>query len=79
MYAECFAFLLKTMRVRKIVVLVCLFHSHGLAQKRNAFQICMRCVFARNHESQRDAQLLLSHSHRFAQKRNAFRIHGTTP
>ena len=29
----------KTMRVRKIVVLVRLSHSHGFAQKRNAFRI----------------------------------------
>ena len=39
MYPECVAFLHKTMRVREIVVLVRLSHSHGFAQKRNAFRI----------------------------------------
>ena len=39
MYPECVAFLRKTMRVREIVVLVRLSHSHGFAQKRNAFRI----------------------------------------
>ena len=37
MYPECVAFLRKTMRVRETVVLVRLSHSHGFAQKRNAF------------------------------------------
>ena len=37
MYTEFVAFLRKTMRVREIVVLVRLSHSHGFAQKRNAF------------------------------------------
>ena len=37
----------------------------------------MRCVFAQNHESEKD--YYLSHSHGFAQKRKAFRIHGTAP
>ena len=32
----CVAFLRKTMRVREKVVLVCLSHSDGFAQKRNA-------------------------------------------
>ena len=39
MYPECVAFLRKTMRVREIVVLVRLSHSHGFAQKRNAIRI----------------------------------------
>ena len=39
MYPECVAFLRKAMRVREIVVLVRLSHSHGFAQKRNAFRI----------------------------------------
>ena len=39
----------------------------------------MRCVLARNHESERDALILLSPSLSFAQKRNAFWIHGTAP
>ena len=39
-YPECVAFLHKPMRVREIVVLVRLSHSHGFAQKRNAFRIC---------------------------------------
>ena len=39
MYPECVAFLRKTMRVREIVILVHLSHSHGFAQKRNAFRI----------------------------------------
>ena len=39
MYPECFAFLPETMRVREIVILVRLSHSHGFAQKRNAFRI----------------------------------------
>ena len=39
MYPECVAFLRKTIRVREIVILVHLSHSHGFAQKRNAFRI----------------------------------------
>ena len=39
MHPEFVAFLRKTMRVRKIVVLVHLSHSHGFAKKRNAFRI----------------------------------------
>ena len=39
MYPECVAFLRNPMRVREIVVLVRLSHSHGFAQKRNAFRI----------------------------------------
>ena len=39
MYPECVAFLRKTMRVREIVILVHLSHSHGFSQKRNAFRI----------------------------------------
>ena len=39
MYPECVAFLRKTMRVKEIVILVHLSHSHGFAQKRNAFRI----------------------------------------
>ena len=37
MYPECAAFLRKNMRVREIVILAHLSHSHGFAQKRNAF------------------------------------------
>ena len=36
---ECDAFLRKTIGVREIVVLVRFSHSHGFAQKRNAFRI----------------------------------------
>ena len=39
MYPQCVAFLRKNMRVREIVILVHLSHSHGFAQKRNAFRI----------------------------------------
>ena len=39
MYPERVAFLRKPMRVREIVVLVRLSHSHGFVQKRNAFRI----------------------------------------
>ena len=39
MYPECVAFLRKTMRVREIVILMHLSHSHSFAQKRNAFRI----------------------------------------
>ena len=39
MYPECVAFLRKTMRVKDIVIVVHLSHSHGFAQKRNAFRI----------------------------------------
>ena len=39
MYPECVEFLRKTIRVREIVILVRLSHSHGFAQKRNAFRI----------------------------------------
>ena len=38
-YRECVAFLRKTIRVRELVVLVRLSHSHGFAQKHKAFQI----------------------------------------
>ena len=39
MYPECVAFLRKTMKVREIVILVHLSHSHGFAQKRNVFRV----------------------------------------
>ena len=39
MYPKCVGFLRKTLRVREIVTLVHLSHSHGFAQKRNAFRI----------------------------------------
>ena len=41
MYPECVTFLRKTMRVREIVTgnIMHLSHSHGFAQKRNAFRI----------------------------------------
>ena len=39
MYPVCVAFLRKIIRVREIVIFVHLSHSHGFAQKRNAFRI----------------------------------------
>ena len=86
MYPECVAFLHKTMRVREIVILVHLSHSHGFAQKRNAFRIqetapwvashdcVLRCVITRVKEME-----IYSRAFYSCYDANAKRNYGTPP
>ena len=73
MAAECVALcgvrqITSTTRVREMHYYYYLSYSHGFAQKRNAFRhpkgashvSGMRCVFAQNHESERDNSISAS-------------------
>ena len=66
MYPECVAFLRKTMRVREIVILVNLYHSHGFVQKGNKFMtfylILKNWKYVKRQVDTQNKQKLIVHS-----------------